>query len=600
MKISRRLRIVLGVGLLLVATSPCRMYASKASKEARAFFKQGQTAEARDDYEAAFSAYQKATAADPGDLRYKTSCERTRSLAALEHVKRGNALQQNGKLTEALTEYFRATDIDPSNMAAEQAIANVEEHLHPEKDTSDLPQLASDRNALASLAAPIELKPLSTEPISIHMTADSKVVYETLGKIAGINVLFDPDYTSKRVSVDIENTGLLDALRIIAAVSNTFWKPLTPNAVFVAADTRQKRTELEQQAVQVFYLTNVATANDLNEVLNAVRNLMDTTVKMQAVPSQNVIVMRGTPDQLLLAEYIIDDLDKARPGVVIDVKVMEVNKDKVRNLGLQWPQTVSVALQSASNSSSSSSSSTSLTLNDLANLTAENFALTVGTAAAQALLTDSDTQIMQDPSLRATDGEKADLKIGERIPIATGSFSTPSATAGVSPLVNTQFQYIDVGVSMDIQPTIHYNGDVTLKIKVGVSSEDGNVTISGVTEPIIAQQNVEETVRLKNGESNLLGGLVQEGNLLTVSGTPGLGEIPALKYLFSTQQRELQHEEIVFLITPHVVRGLQIDSLNLKRIGTGTSSSIQLRQEQADSPKIGIPILDDKKQIPKH
>jgi len=595
MKISLRLKIVLGVGLLLIATSPCRMYASKATKAARAFFKQGQAAEARDDYEAAFNAYQQAMVVDPGDLRYKTSCERTRSLAAMQHVKRGNALKQNGKMTEALTEYFRATAIDPSDAAAEQAIANVEEHLHSAKDTSDMPQLASDRNVLASLAAPIELKPLSLEPITIDMTADSKIVYETLGKIAGINVLFDPDYASKRISVDLHNTDLLDALRIIAAVSNTFWKPLTSNAVFVAADTRQKRTELDQEAVQVFYLTNVASANDLNEILNAVRNLMDTTVKMQAVPSQNAIVMRGTPDQLLLAEYIIDDLDKARPGVVIDVKVMEVNKDRVRNIGLQWPQSVSVTLQSASNSSSSSSS-TSLTLNDLANLTGENFALTVGTAAVQALLTDSDTRIMQDPSLRATDGEKADLKIGERIPIATGSFSTTTTT---TPLVNTQFQYIDVGVNMDIQPTIHYNGDVTLKIKVGISSENGNVTISGVTEPIIAQQNVEETVRLKNGESSLLGGLVQQGNLLTVSGTPGLGEIPALKYLFSTQQRELQHEEIVFLITPHVVRGLQIDPLNLRRIGTGTSQSIQLREIEAD-PMETDDVKEDKKPPSKH
>jgi general secretion pathway protein D len=207
------------------------------------------------------------------------------------------------------------------------------------------------------------------------------------------------------------------------------------------------------------------------------------------------------------------------------------------------------------------------------------------------LLTDSDTQILQNPRLRATDGQKATLKIGERIPIATGSFATPTASAAsASPLVNTQFQYIDIGVNMEMTPTIHYNGDVSLKIKVEISSQNGTTTISGVTEPIIGQQSVEETIRLTEGESNILGGLLQEQNNHTVSGTPGLGELPVLKYMFSTQQREVQHEEIVFLLTPHLVRSMQIDPINLRRIDTGTNSSIQLRVVQptpmdGDSPK---------------
>ena len=183
------------------------------------------------------------------------------------------------------------------------------------------------------------------------------------------------------------------------------------------------------------------------------------------------------------------------------------------------------------------------------------------------------------------------MKIGERIPIATGSFSSTAGSSSASPYVNTQFQYIDVGVNVEMTPTIHYNGDVTLKVKVEISSETGTTTISGVTEPIIGQQSVEEIIRLKEGESNLLGGLQQEQNNKSVSGTPGLGEIPGLKYLFSTQNREMQHEEIVFLITPHLVRGMQIDPLNLRQIDTGTSNSIELREvrsnpaENSASPK---------------
>jgi general secretion pathway protein D len=427
---------------------------------------------------------------------------------------------------------------------------------------------------LASMAEPVELRVISNEPITLHMAEDSKVVYESVGKAAGINVLFDPEYTSKRISIDLSNTTLQDALRILATISGTFWKPVTLNTIFVASDNRGKRQQLEQEAVQVFYLGNATQQTDLNDVQTALRNVL-VEAKLYAVPSQNAIVMRGTPDQLLLAEQLIDDLDKAKPEVVIDVAVLQVDKDKVRNIGLQWPQTLTASLVTTSTASGAT-----LTLNDLANLTAKNFSLTVGTAAANLLLTDSDTRILQNPRLRATDGQKATLKIGEKIPVATGSFSTPTATSSASPLVNTQFQYIDVGVNMEMQPTIHYNGDVSLKVKVEISSETGTATISGVTEPIIGQQGVEEVIRLKDGESNLLGGLLQEQNNHSVNGTPGLGEIPGFKYFFSTQQHEIQHEEIIFLITPHLVRGMQIDPRNLRRIDTGTNAAIQLRAEQ--------------------
>ena len=182
------------------------------------------------------------------------------------------------------------------------------------------------------------------------------------------------------------------------------------------------------------------------------------------------------------------------------------------------------------------------------------------------------------------------MKIGERIPVATGSFSAPTGSSAANPYVNTQFQYLDVGVNMEMTPSIHYNGDVTLKVKVEISSETGTTTISGVTEPIIGQQSVEEMIRLKEGESNILGGLLQEQNNRSVSGTPGLGEIPGLKYLFSTQNREQQHQEIVFLITPHLVRGMQIDPLDLREIDTGTGNSIELRQQRSTPP--ASPVLE--------
>lgn len=581
MKTLERATAQILVGSLVLVAGAAQLAASDTAKS---LYKQGQVAEVRQEYDAAFNSYRKAMFEDPANLKYKTACERTRPLASEQHVKRGKELQDGGKITGALTEFLRAVAIDPSNESAVQAIAGLGGKITPNPQKSDLPQLPNQRKRLASLDSPLDLKPISDEPITLHMVEDAKVIYESLAKAAGINVLFDPECNSRRISIDLTNTSLNDALRIVATASQTFWKPITTGTIFVAADSRTKRQQLEQQAIQVLYLSNATQQNDLNDIQTSLRNVLPNA-KLYGVQTQNAIVMRGTPDELLLAEQLVDDLDKARPEVMIDVAVMQVDKDKVRNIGLQLPQTLKATL-----TTTSTASGATLTLNDLANLNAKNFSLTVGTAEANMLLTDTDTQIMQNPRLRAADGQKATMKIGEKIPFATGSFSGASASAA-NPYVNTQFQYQDIGVVMEMTPTIHYNGDVTLKVKVEITSHDGDTTISGVTEPIIGQQSVEEMIRLKEGESNILGGLLQEQNNHTVSGTPGLSEIPGLKYLFSTQNRELQHEEIVFLITPHLIRGIDIDPLNLRQIDTGTSNAIQLREvhsaptEGADLPK---------------
>ena len=589
---------------LLVCLSTPGTQARESS--AKKLYQQGQLAEEKDDIITAYEDYYQAFQKDPKNLRYKTAYERTRFPAASAYVSRGERLRAQGDDTGALTEFLRALEVDPSNELARQDIQATKEKLStpiPDQETSISKGMASDLN---EVSGPIDLKPISNEPITLHMTEDSKIVYQTVGKAAGINVLFDPEYTSKRIQVDLANVSLLDALRIIGTVSGTFWHPITANTIFVAANTRAKRQELEDEAVQTFYLSNTAQPNDLNDIQTALRNLL-ANAKLYGVPSQNAIVMRATPDELLLAQKLIDDLDKSRPEVVVDVALLEVNRDKTRNIGLQLPGSFGVTLQppNATSTSSSGTSSTSttttttstqnLTLNNLANLNSTNFAVTVGAATANLLLSDSDTKVLQNPSIRATDGQKADLKIGSRIPVATGSYQTGAATAIVSSLVNTQFTYLDVGVEIEITPIVHYDRDVSLKIKIVSSQESGSTNIGGITEPIISQRTAEQTVRLKEGEVNILGGFLQKQNLLTVGGTPGLGELPILKYIFSSQQRQVSDDEIVFMLTPHVVRSTRLSPQNLMEIDSGTGAEVQLRRissapvEQQEGPVAAPP-----------
>ena len=565
------------------------------AQSANSLFKSGQNAEAREDYDAAFDFYQKANAKNPKDLTYRTALYRIRLSTSAMHVTKGRKLLQAGDEQGALAEFLHASEIDPGNEAARQEIAQIrlKSSQAPAQPAADMPEPAGEQSELQSMAGPVMLKPVSNEPLTLHMTEDAKVIYQAIGKAAGINVLFDPDYNSKRIQVDLNNVSLMDALRIVGTMSGTFWRPITPNTVFVAQNSRIKRTELDQQAVQTFYLSNAWQQNDLNDVQTALRNVL-TGAKIYGVASQNAIVMRGTPDELLLAQQLIDDLDKARAEVVVDIAVLEVSKNWERTLGIAWPSSIGVALQPPTASSSSSATgstattatATSPTLYDLAHLKATNFAVTVGSATLNLLLSDSNTKVLQSPRIRATDDQKATMKIGSRIPIATGSYQTGAATAVVSSLVNTQFQYQDVGVNIEMTPTIHFDHDVTLKIKIEVTSQSGSVTISGVTEPILSQRVVDQVIRLREGEASILGGIQNNQQQQTWTGIPGLSSIPILKYLFGSKDNTVQNDEIVFVVVPHIVRSQELDQANLRPIDTGAGTNIDLRlthQQQTSS-----------------
>ena len=574
------------------------LHAESASSD----FKHGQSAEAREDYDAALDYYQRAIAKAPKDLSYRTALDRVRVTASAMHLTKGRKLLQSGDEQAALVEFLHAAEIDPGNEAAQQEIAKVREKQGAVTPQGEIPlaQEPGKQAALDSMGSPVQLKPISNEPLTLHMTEDSKVIYQAVGRAAGINILFDPDYTSKRIQVDLNNVSLMDALRIVGTISNTFWRPVTGNTIFVAANTRTKHNDLEEQAVETFYLTNAWQQNDLNDVQTALRNVLAGNTKIYGVASQNAIVVRGTPDELLLAQKLVNDLDKARPEVVVDISVLEVSKNWERTLGIAWPSSIGIALQPPCSSSSNCSTSTSTTttstttpatnnvttpsLYDLAHLKATDFAVTIGSATANLLLTNSDTKILQNPRIRATDQQKATMKIGEKIPIATGSYQTGAATAVVSSLVNTQFQYQDVGVNIEVTPTVHFDNDITLKIKIEVTTQSGSVTISGVTEPIISQRVVDQVIRLREGEASILGGIQDKQDAVSWTGIPGLSSIPILKYLFGSKDHTITDDELVFLVVPHVVRTQSIDPLNLRTIDTGVGTAIELRHIASEGP----------------
>ncbi|HKD80366.1 MAG TPA: cohesin domain-containing protein [Candidatus Angelobacter sp.] len=566
-----------------------------AADSAKSLYQKGVKAEARADYEAAFENYKAAYQAKPEELKYRVSYERMRMLASGSKVKRGQKLRDQGNLQDALTLFQQAVEIDPSNDLAAQEVRRTQQMM--QKKPSGGGQAAGPApveedpllKRLENSAPPVSLAPLPEAPISaLELTNDSKVAYETIAKLAGVNVLFDPDYTPRQVTLRLHNVSLQEALDIVALQSRTFWRPVTPNTIFVAQDTQAKRRELEQNVVKTFYLGNVSTPTDLQDIVNAIRTVLEVQ-RIQQIPSQNAIVIKGTPDQLALASKMIDDIDKSKPEVVVDVVVAQVRRDKLRNLGITPPQTAQVALQSTNTvtptptgggtTTTTTSSGPNLNFNDLQHLNSTNYAVTIDSLKAVAVLSDADTKIMQSPRIRATDNEKATLTIADKIPIATGSFGTPLGvgTAVGAVGVNTQFTYTDVGVKMEIQPRVHPDGQVTLKLSMEISNLNGSETIGGITQPIISTRKAEQVIRLADGEINLLGGILEVQDTKTVSGTPLLGEIPILKYLFSSTQKEHIVNELVFLLIPHIVRGQELNDLNRRAFDVGTGSGIDLR-----------------------
>ncbi len=588
--------------LVLAAVLVCCIAATAPTARAQSaatFSKRGQAAEVREDYDAAYEAYKAAHEKKPKDLRYLAHFERMRFLAATQHIDRGRILRQSGDYAGALREFMRAAEIDKSNQAAEQEIRRTQNEQPPPGLTGPAAVAAAEQMSqqnqvlreINSIAAPIEIKALSTEQFTYHAVEDVKVIYQAIGKVAGLNVIFDPDYTSKRIPIDLTSVSVAEALRILGTLAGTFYKPITPNTIFVAQNTRTKHSDLDELAVQTFYLSNAADVAAGNEILTGLRLLLDPQVKLYNVPSQNAIVMRATTDQLLLAQKLINDFDRAKSEVVVDVAVLEVNRDTIHNLGITLPTSIGLTPQLPTTTSSTTTTTTSttntaanITLQNLAHLNATDFGVTVSGATVNALLSDTDTRVLQNPRIRATDGQRATLKIGQKIPIATGSYNAGVSTGVASIGVQTQFTYLDVGVNIDITPTVHYDREITLKTKVEVSQQNGSVTISNVTEPIIAQRVLEQQIQLKDGEPSILAGILTKQDNKSVAGTPGLGEIPFFKFFFSSQNKEVQQDEIVFLMIPHIVRESVISRANVAAIDTGTLNSYDLRRDDTPRP----------------
>lgn len=572
--------------------------------------KQAREAEAKQSYDDAAELYEQAVATDPKDAAYLMGAKRARFQAAQTHVDAGQKLRVEGSLEGALVEFQKAIMRDPSSAIALQEWKRTSEMLEKEKIAG---QPAADRGLTpaerarketderaAAMMSPRELQPIIRVIPPLKMNNQPpKVLYETVCKLAGINVIFDQSYQppAKNLNVEFPNATIEQALDYLAVLTKTFWKPISTNTIFITEDSVTKRRDYEDNVVKVFYVQNATSVQEFQEIATAVRSLTEIR-RVFTYNAQKAILMRGTPDQIALAEKLIHDLDKPKAEVVVDVIVMEANNSKTRDLaaaiisggkaGLNLPvafqprkdiaQTVggTPAGGTTPGGTAAATTSTGIRLADITKVDIRDYSTTLPGALLNLVVNDSQTRVLQSPQVRASDGQKVTLRIGDKIPYATGSFQPGVGTVGVSPLVSTQFNFAEVGVNVDITPQVHGADEVTLKLAVEVSTVRDRVTIGGVDQPVIGQRKNETEIRMREGEVNILSGLSQDQDVKTSSGVPGLVNIPILGRLLGSERIDKSRGQLLIAIIPHIVRTPNYSDADLKAVASGTDQTFKV------------------------
>ena len=634
MYLFNRLTAIMLTAVLLGPTLPLEARTKKGDK----FLTEGRLHEQKKEWDAALEAYEKALSEDPADILYQMAATKIHFQAAQSHIDKGLKLRAQGQLGEALLELQKAYAINPGSPAAVQEIRRTTEMIDRERkrveengkgsDAQERALTAGDKakketeDRIDSILGVPQLRPIDQNPINLRMNGSSKLLFETVAKVAGLNVLWDPEYTAsvnRNIPVEFQNSTLEEALDYLAVVTKSYWKPLSSNTIFITMDNPNKRRDYEEQVAKVFYLSNVSTPQELQEIVNAVRSVADIQ-RFFPYNSQNAIIAKGSADQVALAEKILHDLDKPKSEVVVDIIVMEASTVYTRQLtaaiasaglnvpanftpraGLQVvnnPTTTSTTTGttgtttgttgvSTTDTTASTATGTAVPLSNLGHLSSADFSTTIPSALLQAVLSDANTKVLQSPQLRAVDNLKATLKIGDRQPTATGSFGSAIGSVGVgmSPLMNTQFTFIDVGVNVEITPRVHDNGDVSLHVDLDISSVTGHVNLGGIDQPIIGQRKISHDIRMPDGAVQLLAGLTKYQDTKTKTGIPGLGSIPILNRLFTSESVDRERQELMIALIPHVVRRPEYTAENLRGIAVGNQQSVHLNYgRQPGSP----------------
>lgn len=582
----KKLTAILGIALIF---SSCVSF--NAFKEARA-------AEQKKDWDQAVIQYERALQVAPSNRQYQIGLQRARLEASRAHFEKGKTLlnatrQSRGaeqlRLAQlASTELQLTVKLDPTNQYA------VVELSHAFELISQIQQAAAEqvsiddvkKRAQASMtkAQPPQLNPASNDPITLTFSRDTPVkdIYRALGNAFGINILFDQAVKDDRITIDLHDVTAQTALERVMQAANHFYKVLDEKTIIVVPDNPQARRDYEDLVIQTFYLSN----GDAEQVTNVVRTMIEAR-NVFPLKALNAITIRDTADKVRIAEKIIEANDKAKSEVVVDVELVQLDLNKVREMGLALSLAKSSPQPFTTGSDGKTANFNGGTLSQIADVVGSisdirnNVSFAIPTATYSLLKSIGNSELLANPELRISEGEKATLHIGNRIPVPVTTVAgyTPGGTTGGNQLVTpyTSFQYQDVGIKVGIEPRVHHNREVTLKLTVEVSNQGPKVTFAGQDQPTFATRTIESTIRLKDGETNFLAGLIQSTKTQGNDKTPFLGDLPVIGRLFTRTTNTEDRTDLVLTMTPHIIRIPDITEEDLAPMWVGTGTNLTFR-----------------------
>jgi general secretion pathway protein D len=561
----RRLRQLAAALLLCVAAT------AAAGCAASAALRRGRDAERLQDYDRAVAEYTTAVRLNPDNQDGRLALERAKLRAAAEHFQRGRRLAAAGRYDQALVEYELAAELHPSSTEIDTELRATRNQLRA--------KVAVEREGKTELEALIDrtreqAPPGQQLPGDVQMpaslifrNASSRDVFLAIARFANISLGFDPAFRESPVTVDLRNVSLEDALVSVADQTRMFYRVTAPRTVLVIPDTPAKRREYEEEVVRVFYLSNA----DLKETMDLLRMVLDAR-RISPVTGTNALTLKDTPERIAAAARVLAAIDKARPEVIIDVELLEVDRQRLQEYGLQPASPGSPGLDgsvSIAPDSGGGDLPPTVSLRSLRSLTQADVLLTnLPNLYYRLLKTDSNTRTLANPQLRTTEGIAAQARFGEQVPIPITTFA-PIASGGTPQQPITSFEYRNIGVNIDITPRMHHDDEVTLALRVAVQSISGE-GFGGL--PTFGNREINTVIRLRDGETNMFAGLIRDEERRVVSGVPGLSDIPLVGRLFAHSRIQTNQTDIILTLTPHIIRVLNVSEEDLRAFRVGRDS----------------------------
>jgi general secretion pathway protein D len=535
-------------------------------------FRAGERAERQKDYDQAVLEYSRALQQSPNDERCRESLRRARLRAANEHARVGRLLSSRNLLKEAVDEFRLAVNLNPDSATLIEEARALEERLQSGRPGPSIE--AAKQEAREKPLQGLEPGPAAELPLRLYFRDSSlREAYLALGKLAGVSFVFDPDFRDQTISVDLEEVPFDQALSALDSQGKCFHQVLEPKVLNIIPDSAAKRREYEQHVVKTFYLSNA----DLKETIDLLRIVLGAR-RVAPLPGGNALTLNDTPEKVAAAERIIQVVDKRRAEVMVEVEILEVNRNLLKEYGIEITSGIE-GVDGVLGAIGPNPEQT-FTLEDSPYARENLVVVGLPGVVYRLLQNDSATRVLANPQLRTTEGEKAEARFGDEVPVPVTVFS-PIAQGGLAQQPVTSFEYRNVGVNIDITPRVHHDGDITLELKLEISA----VGATGYGNlPTFQTRQVNSVLRLREGETSVLAGLISDTERQTLRGIPGLASIPFFGKLFSDNRTESVETDIIMTLTPHVLSRPSLSADDLKSFKVGGETAPLLFEVPATAP----------------